>query len=161
MLLVGRGFGTTGDSGPGEVTKELLPNTYPFKMDYSGESKQKNGTVLVGPGSLLTFSWDGIDLSRLAGEEGVYRIENNYPNPFDRSTMINYSIPEDKKVSLIIYDWNGKQVKVLVDEFKDSGDYQVEWNARDESGNLVPGGMYYYQFKSGTLIETKIMVRVH
>ena len=147
------GVGTT-------TTKmEMLPLNYYFRASYSGEEKTKLQNVSNNPNVL--FTWDGNDLFRLAGEEGTYKLENNYPNPFDRSTIIKYSLPEDKKVSLMIYDMNGKLVKVLVDEFKDSGDHEIEWDASDESGNIVPGGIYYYQFKSGTLLEMKSMIRVH
>jgi flagellar hook assembly protein FlgD len=64
-------------------------------------------------------------------------------------------------VSLIIYDMNGKQVKVLVDEFRDSGDHQIEWDARDESGQLVPAGIYYFRIQSGTFVEMKTMSRIY
>ena len=148
-------FGT----GTTTTDMELLPKNIKFRVEYSGDAKEKWQDVSVNPN--VDFTWDGSNLNRLAGEENTYKLENNYPNPFDRFTTINYSIPEDRKVSLMIYDWNGKLVKVLVDEFKDSGDYQVEWDARDESGNLVPGGIYYYRFKSGTLDETRNMIRVH
>src|SRR5690606_22882909 len=130
-----KSFGTTGDAASGEAEKELLPGTYAFKMSYDGETKQKNG-VVSGLTSFLTFSWDSGILYRLAGEESKYMLESNFPNPFDQSTVIRYSLPEDGNVSLIIYDMSGKQVKVLVDGFHDSGEHQAEWNARDESGKL-------------------------
>ncbi len=83
------------------------------------------------------------------------------PNPFYLSTMINFTLEEDKKVSLVIYDITGKRVKVLVDGILESGDHQIEWNAQDESGKVVPGGIYYFQIRAGTYVETRSIVRVH
>ena len=127
-LLYKHGDGTYHSLGTNttDETIEMLPLSYYFRASYSAVVKTKLQNVGNDPN--VVFTWDGSVLSRLAGDEDGYKIENNYPNPFDRFTTINYSIPEDRKVSLMIYDWNGKLVKVL-----------VEWNSKT-SGDL-PGRM--------------------
>jgi len=77
----------------------------------------------------------------------------NYPNPFNPSTYISFSIKETEYVSLIVYDVLGKEVAKLVDGIKATGNYQVEFNA-----DQLPSGIYFYELKAGTFRETKKMV---
>jgi hypothetical protein len=69
---------------------------------------------------------------------------NNYPNPFNPSTKICYSVPVGQKVSLKIYDLVGREVASLVDEWKGAGDYSVDFNA----SNLA-SGIYFYKLNTG------------
>ena len=82
-----------------------------------------------------------------------YILLPNYPNPFNPSTKISYSIPSTSKVTLKIYDILGKEVAILVNEEKSLGEYEVEFNAAD-----LPSGIYFYQLKAGKFIQTKKMV---
>jgi Putative metal-binding motif/FlgD Ig-like domain len=105
---------------------------------------------------------DGDPLTRLPNPSHDTTLDPEIaPNPFDQSTMINFTLEEDKKVNLVIYDITGKRVKVLVDEVLEGGDHQIEWNAKDESGKVVPGGIYYFRIRAGTYVETRSIVRVH
>ena len=82
-----------------------------------------------------------------------FRLKQNYPNPFNPFTKIDFDIPENGFVSLKIFDLNGKEIKVLVSEFKNSGYYSVELNASE-----LPSGAYFYRFESGNFITTKKLV---
>lgn len=82
-----------------------------------------------------------------------YFLGLNYPNPFNPSTYISFSIKETEYVSLIVYDVLGKEVAKLVDGIKATGNYQVEFNA-----DQLPSGIYFYELKAGTFRETKKMV---
>ncbi len=77
-------------------------------------------------------------------------LSQNYPNPFNPTTTIKYSIPAASIVSLKIYDILGKEVADLVNEYKNSGTYEVEFNAANLSS-----GTYFYQLKSGNYTQTK------
>lgn len=70
--------------------------------------------------------------------------EDNYPNPFNPSTLISYSIPEEGFVTVKIYNTLGQEVESLVDEFKLAGRYQVNFNA-----SKLSSGVYFYRVKSG------------
>ena len=90
-----------------------------------------------------------------------YMLSNTYPNPFNPSTTINYSIPQSGFVSLKIYDALGKEVATLVNEYKPAGNYSEEFSAMNGSGkttSVLPSGIYFYQLKSGSFIETKKMI---
>ncbi len=85
-------------------------------------------------------------------------LDQNYPNPFNPSTQIIFVIPQDdergkKNVTLIVYDVLGNEIATLVNEEKTVGEYEVEFNGID-----LTSGIYFYQLKAGSLIETKKMV---
>jgi hypothetical protein len=77
----------------------------------------------------------------------------NYPNPFNPTTKIKYQIPELSFVSLKVYDVLGNEVTTLVNEEKAIGTYEISWHAEN-----LPSGVYFYQLKAGTFIETKKMI---
>jgi len=70
----------------------------------------------------------------------------NYPNPFSQSTEIAYHLPVSCKVVLKIYDMNGKERRTLVNENQLAGKHSVVWNVKNNSGNAVEPGMYFYKF---------------
>jgi hypothetical protein len=69
----------------------------------------------------------------------------NYPNPFNPETTINYSLKENTKVSLNIYNIKGQIVATLVNQNKGAGNHSIAWNGNDDSGNLVSSGIYFYK----------------
>ena len=82
-----------------------------------------------------------------------YNLSNNYPNPFNPSTTIRYSIPKQSHITLKIYDIIGREVAILVNEEKPAGNYQIGFNAAN-----LPSGVYFYQLKAGSYVETNKMV---
>lgn len=81
-----------------------------------------------------------------------FELKQNYPNPFNPSTVISYKLSERSKVSLIVYDILGREVAVLLNEFKQAGNYQVEFNAEGLSS-----GIYYYRLEAGNYNQTRKM----
>ncbi len=81
-----------------------------------------------------------------------FTLSQNYPNPFNPITEINYSIPKDVKVTIKIYDILGREVKILVDEFKPAGYYNVTFDASDLSS-----GVYFYKIEAGDFTNIKKM----
>jgi photosystem II stability/assembly factor-like uncharacterized protein len=86
---------------------------------------------------------------------GSFNLYQNYPNPFNPSTKISFDIKNASDVKLIVYDIVGKEVKTLVNGFKQPGQYEVEFNAQDLSS-----GIYYYRISAGEFISTKKMLLV-
>ena len=92
-----------------------------------------------------------------------YDLHQNYPNPFNPSTTIKYQIPELSIVTLKVLDVLGNEVATLVNEEKPAGTYEVEFDASSLSGFVsakggYASGVYFYQLKAGSFIETKKMV---
>jgi len=82
-----------------------------------------------------------------------FALKQNYPNPFNPSTKIEFRMADFGFVSLKIYDILGNEVTTLVNSEKSAGVYKVEWNATG-----IPSGVYFYQLKTDSFIETKQMV---
>lgn len=82
-----------------------------------------------------------------------YSLSQNYPNPFNPSTVIKYSLPKTENVTLKVFDILGREVAVLVNEFKQAGTYSVEFN-----GSGLSSGVYIFQIKAGTYSATKKMI---
>ena len=89
-----------------------------------------------------------------------FELSQNYPNPFNPSTKIKYSIPSvistegrNLKVTLKVFNVLGNEIETLINEEMIAGSYEVTWNATN-----LPSGVYFYQIKYGTSIETKNMV---
>ncbi len=82
-----------------------------------------------------------------------YILHQNYPNPFNPTTTIKYSIPKLSFITLKVYDVLGSEVATLVNEEKPVGTYELSWNA----ANLA-SGVYFYQLKAGSYVETKKMI---
>lgn len=82
-----------------------------------------------------------------------YRLDQNFPNPFNPLTTIGYSLSEYSKVTIKIYDILGNEIKTLVNREEPAGVYDLTWDA----GNL-PSGIYFYKIQAGTYTETKKMI---
>jgi len=79
-----------------------------------------------------------------------FKLENNFPNPFNPTTTIEYSIPEDSDVTISIYDLNGKLIQTLVDDNKTAGFHKTIWNATNTSS-----GVYFYKITAGYFTAVK------
>jgi hypothetical protein len=90
-----------------------------------------------------------------------YTLSQNFPNPFNPSTTIKFTVPEfgstPNHMKLIVYDALGKEVASLVNERLEAGTYQIEWNASNQ-----PSGVYFYRLTAGdgSFIQTKKMILV-
>ena len=82
-----------------------------------------------------------------------YELTQNYPNPFNPSTKISWQSPVNSHQTLKIYDVLGNEVATLVDEFREAGSYEVEFDA-----SSLSSGIYFYKLQSGNYLETKKMI---
>ncbi len=82
-----------------------------------------------------------------------YSLAQNYPNPFNPTTVINYRIPDEKHVTLTIYDALGRRIETLVNGMQSPGLHQVIFD-----GSNLASGVYFYRLDAGGFIETKKLV---
>jgi hypothetical protein len=82
-----------------------------------------------------------------------FSLSQNYPNPFNPSTVISYQLPVIGFVTLKVYDILGREIATLVNEEKPAGEYEVEFD-----GSALTSGIYFYQLKAGSYVETRKMV---
>lgn len=86
------------------------------------------------------------------------RLEANFPNPFNPSTMIGFELAAPGNVTLDIYNQKGQLVRTLVDSDLPAGRHQIEWNGKDSNGNNAASGLYFYRMHSGSYSSTRKMV---
>jgi flagellar hook assembly protein FlgD len=77
------------------------------------------------------------------------------PNPFSNSTNISFSLSQSQKVSVQIFDMQGRSIKTLVDAQTEAGTHQLTWNARNDNGSAVVTGIYLLKIQAGNFVETK------
>lgn len=87
-----------------------------------------------------------------------FNLAQNFPNPFNPTTKISYTLPSNSFVSLKIYDMLGREVKTLLNQDMNAGVYSVDWNGVDNFGNKVASGTYIYRIVAGNFTLSKKMV---
>lgn len=85
-----------------------------------------------------------------------FKLNQNYPNPFNPSTKISWHSPVGSHTTLKIYDVLGNEVATLVDEYKEAGNYEVEFNVGQAIS--LSSGVYFYKLQTGNFVQTKKMM---
>ncbi|MGB5286986.1 MAG: T9SS type A sorting domain-containing protein, partial [Ignavibacteriaceae bacterium] len=107
-----------------------------------------------GPGAISWIITDVNDERELINDFPVgFHLSQNYPNPFNPSTKIQYSVNSTQKVTLKVYDLLGSEIATLVSEEKPAGSYELIWTVAN-----LPSGVYFYQLRIGSFVETKKMI---
>jgi hypothetical protein len=127
---------------------------------------------VVAPGAAiapedLTISARAIDNSRMelkvAGELGgqalprVFELRAAFPNPFNPMTKISFSLPEAQAVRLAVYSLDGRKVATLLEEMRAAGLHEVVWTGRDDAGQGVASGTYFYRLDAGPYSDVRKM----
>ncbi|MCK5147449.1 T9SS type A sorting domain-containing protein [bacterium] len=122
-------------------------------VDVTGNTMESasSGTILIRNLSIVAD-----DVQELQPLE--YRLLQNHPNPFNPQTNITYHLPEGSHVYLSVYNMLGQEIRKLVDEYEGAGAHTVSWNGCDNSGNLVPTGVYLCRFSSGGQVFMRKMM---
>jgi len=79
-------------------------------------------------------------------------MSQNYPNPFNPTTTISFSITKNSFVKLKVFDITGKEIKTLVNDYRQAGNYNVTFDAAN-----LPSGVYYYRLSAGQNTSVKRM----
>jgi hypothetical protein len=87
-----------------------------------------------------------------------FRLYENYPNPFNPSTTIEYALPNAGQVILKVYNVLGQEVRTLVNVYQTAGLHSVRWNGKHNSGQTVVSGIYIYRIEAGNVVQSRKMV---
>jgi len=101
-------------------------------------------------------SYTEIDEPPTGGLVNTLALFNNYPNPFNSSTVLRFHIPESKKgvkTKLTIYNILGEKVRTLLDKPLQGADYEIIWDGKDASGKDVPSGSYFAELRFGYVFK--------
>ena len=102
------------------------------------------------------YSWQLVGIKPQNGTVPTsFNLYQNFPNPFNPTTVIQYDIPKASFVTLTVYDMSGKVIGTLVNEQKQAGTYQVSYNA-----SSLSSGVYFYKITAGSFVSTKKMILV-
>jgi hypothetical protein len=82
-----------------------------------------------------------------------YRLYQNYPNPFNPTTRISFQLAQSSNVTLKIYDIIGNEVALLINDYRPSGDYSIDFN-----GSPLSSGIYFYELKADYFRSVKKMI---
>ncbi len=136
----------------GDITLAALGNSVNDNVASSGDewnfAPDKIVTVVL-PASIA-----GSENSQPAG----FSLSQNYPNPFNPETRIDFEITKSSNVILDIYNSRGQLVNELVNNELTAGKYNMVWTGRDNAGNLLSSGVYFYSLRTGKNQELKRML---
>jgi photosystem II stability/assembly factor-like uncharacterized protein len=124
-------------------------NSVSFINSSTGWAVGDNGTILHTTNGGVTF----VEEEEIDEMPTEFLLSQNYPNPFNPSTKIKYSVPQSSQVQIKVFDVLGNEIATLLDEEKSIGTYELTWNA-----SSLPSGVYFYQLRAGSYIETKKML---
>lgn len=108
----------------------------------------------------VSFSAPG-DATGVEEEEQLpttFKLLQNYPNPFNPSTVISYTLQSASPVELRIFNFLGQEVRALEQANRTAGLHQVQWDGKDNSGTIVPSGVYIYRLSAGALTQSRKML---
>lgn len=123
----------------------LTAGTYYWKVKSNASDGQSSSYSGIGSFNIITSP---LAVNNETIPE-VFDLKQNYPNPFNPTTVITFSIPEASQVSLKIFDILGREIKTLMSDYKAGGNYSVQWDGKDNSGNIVQSGTYFYRLIAG------------
>jgi flagellar hook assembly protein FlgD len=100
-------------------------------------------------------------VSREGSEPSQYALARNYPNPFNPSTLIGFTVPAGSNaasVQLTVYDVRGARVRRLLDMSLPAGGYTVRWDGTSDAGVQLASGVFFYELRAGAFTVTRSMM---
>lgn len=140
-----------------DTNKTYWAVAYAYNYQINPDQSQWMGGMLYlcdqQTGAVLKMQQIFMGVKDHPGLPEKYSLSQNFPNPFNPTTSITFSIPSSNMTTLKVYDVLGKEVAVLVNDKKEAGSYTVPFVAE-----RLPSGVYFYQLRSGAFTETKKMM---
>ena len=141
-----------------EIPAGSLTGTTNFYVDPVADNLEEGDEVIRLIGAIdglegdeveITLSESGAAKAAIQTRPEAFTLANNYPNPFNPTTTIQYALPQAVDVKLTVYNVVGQPVRTLVAEHQSAGRYAVEWDATNDSGHSLSAGMYFYRLQAG------------
>lgn len=159
VITAGEYTATTNNSGAYSIVAET--GIYSVTASANGYQSHTVEGVSVLPDQSTTVNFvliPGSDADDPSAPVTETALVGNYPNPFNPSTAIKYTVLNQAHVTILIYNTRGQLVKTLVNEFKAPGRHEATWDGRDEQGLLVSSGIYHFKMISGAYSSTRKMI---
>jgi len=110
------------------------------------------------PSNAISFHFPYVDNEDDSQTPLVTKLYACYPNPFNPSTTIKFSLRESGKTQLKVYNLRGQLVKTLSSAVLPAGMHQIQWNGKDDTERSVASGIYFYRLETKELVQTKKMI---
>jgi hypothetical protein len=126
-------------------------------IDQQGIVRYRGGGVNI---LQITAMIDNLLLTNSIEENhspGKFALFQNYPNPFNPTTIISFNIDTQTKVSLKVYDNQGRFIRTLIENTMHTGKHEVSWDGRNAHGRPVSAGVYFYVIKTADFRQIKKM----
>ena len=121
--------------------------------------KLKSGTVeKIAVSNIKTIKFENV--TSVDENNNFSNDAKNFPNPFSEGTTIEFEIETSGNVEVIIYDNNGNQLRTLNCENCHAGRNQLNWDTKNQKGETVPSGVYYYEIRTNKKTFAKQMLKV-
>ena len=148
--------------GTAPLTYSLSP-ALPAGLSFDAATRTIVGTPQAAAATAYTYAVrdaNGASTSlALQPLPTTFTLADNFPNPFNPATTIQYALPQAADVELTVYNVVGQPVRTLVAEHQSAGRYAVEWDATNDSGHSLSSGMYFYRLQAGgEFLEVKKML---
>jgi len=128
-------------------------------IDFPKSAWRQLGEMRLFTTTLTNLSKQAGELTQIGDVPLEWSVSNNYPNPFNPETHIQFSIPQAGHVTAKVYNMLGQQVRTLIDTEVPAGTCQVIWDSRSDSGESMPTGIYYLRFDfNGRFITKKVVL---
>ncbi|MCL1827700.1 MAG: T9SS type A sorting domain-containing protein, partial [Candidatus Cloacimonetes bacterium] len=111
-----------------------------------------------GNTACILFPTEEVDETDIILPNYTNYLKQNYPNPFNPDTVIEFIIAKSETIRLDIFNVKGQKVKLLLDEHRNVGQHSVKWDGKDDSGQSVGSGIYFYKLESNSFTFIKKMV---
>ena len=151
-----------------EIPAGSITGTMNFYVDPVADNLEEGDEIIRLVGTIDGLEGGEVDIaiSDPAAAKAViqtrpeaFSLADNFPNPFNPTTMIKYALPQAADVELTVYNVVGQPVRTLVAEYQSAGRYAVEWDATNDSGHSLSSGMYFYRLQAGgEFLEIKKML---
>lgn len=86
-----------------------------------------------------------------------FALHQNYPNPFNPTTEIRYDLAQSTDVELRIYNLLGQEIRTLLNRRQAAGSHSIQWDGKNDSGEIVASGIYLYQLRAGDFVQARKM----
>jgi aminopeptidase N len=136
----------------GDTLLTVFNNSQNQQFSYTLSSEPLS--ISFDPGNWILKDVSSVVMSVISNSfPTIFSLDQNYPNPFNPITKISWQVPESSWQTLKVYDILGNEVKNLVDEFRQAGKYELNFDA-----SSLPSGVYMYTLKAGNFVESKKMI---
>jgi len=159
ILFVGTDLGAYFSINTGQ-SWQYLSSALPLVSVYDMKVHDTANYLAIGTHARSMYK---LNLSLITGVETdqnqsltqTFQLKQNYPNPFNPTTTIPYTIGQQSRVKLTIYNALGQEVRTLLNEEKPTGQYQVSWDGRDNQGKMAAAGVYVYRLEARDFSQSR------